>query len=252
MSAASIAADNSGFDRTLAAIADVDGWLTEAQARRLHDRARELGPGERVVEIGSYHGRSTIVLASALPDGGSLIAIDSHDGDNRGPRQVHGVWEEGQADLEVFRNNLRKSQVEDRVKHLRSRSDEALGMLDGGVDLLYIDGAHQFGAARRDIRSYGARVRDGGAMLVHDGFSSVGVTLALFSELAFSTRWRYSGRTGSLVEYRRVPTSRVANVRRHARSLPWFIRNVAIKLALVTRQRWAWRALGHEGERWPY
>src|SRR5258707_1232993 len=122
MSAASIAADN-GFDRTLAAIADVDGWLTEAQARLLHDRARAVEPGQCVVEIGSYHGRSTIVLASALVDGASVVAIDSHDGENRGPRQVHGVWEEGQADVETFQQNLKRSQVQDRVKHLRARSD---------------------------------------------------------------------------------------------------------------------------------
>jgi hypothetical protein len=251
MGAASIAADN-GFDRTLAAIAEVDGWLTEAQARLLHDRARALEPGDRVVEIGSYRGRSTIVLAGAVVDGVSLVAIDSHDGDNRGPRQVRGVWQEGQSDLDAFQENLKRSQVQDRVKHLRARSDQALSMLDGPVDLLYIDGAHQFRAARADIKEWGARVPLGGTMLVHDGFSSIGVTLALLSEQACSDRWRYAGRAGSLVEYRRVPAGRLGNLRAHARSLPWFLRNVAIKLALVTHQRWACRALGHEGDRWPY
>ena len=42
-------------------------------------------------------------------------------------------------------------------------------------------------------------------MLVHDAFSSVGVTLALLAECVFSPRWRYAGRTGSLAEYERVP-----------------------------------------------
>ena len=187
MSAGSLAAE-SGFDRSLAAIADVDGWLTEAQAKVLHDRASELQSGARVVEIGSYHGRSTIVLASALPEGAEVIAIDSHDGDNRGPQQVHGQWQQGQADCDRFRQNLRNSHVEHRVQHIRARSGDALGLAQGPIDLLYIDGAHQFRAARQDIHDWGARVTSGGTMLVHDGFSSIGVTLALLSEQSVQHR----------------------------------------------------------------
>ena len=43
----------------------VAGWLTEAQARCLWDAAGDVRGGGRIVEIGSFRGRSTIVLASA-------------------------------------------------------------------------------------------------------------------------------------------------------------------------------------------
>ena len=37
-----------GFDATLADVRDVEGWMTDAQARRLWDAAsRRLAPGDR-------------------------------------------------------------------------------------------------------------------------------------------------------------------------------------------------------------
>jgi predicted O-methyltransferase YrrM len=241
-----------GFVGALVAVRDVEGWLTEAQAQVLYDGAAALEPGAAIVEIGSYRGRSAIVLARAAPADVTVVAIDSHGGDNRGPRQVEGRLDEGQADHDAFLENIRRTGVESRIRHVRARSQDALALVPGSVGLLYVDGAHQYRAARDDIRRWGARVRPGGTMLVHDGFSSVGVTLALLRALATDEEWQYLGRTGSLVAYRRDRASRAANLRGHAAELPWFARNVAIKLGLVTRQRWACRALGHDGQQWPY
>ena len=85
--------------------------------------------------------------------------------------------------------------------------------------LLYVDGAHRYRPARADLAGWGRRVAPGGAMLVHDAFSSIGVTLALLTECVFSARWRYAGRTGSLAEYERVPVQGQARVRNVLRQL---------------------------------
>ncbi len=62
-------------------------------------------------------------------------------------------------------------------------------------------------------------------MLVHDAFSSVGVTLALLRTVMHSGAWRYEGRDGSLAEYhRRAPGGRVSNAARQLAQLPWFAR----------------------------
>ena len=53
------------FASTFEAVAGVQGWMTRAQAGRLWDAASRLGAGAQVVEIGSFHGRSAIVLACA-------------------------------------------------------------------------------------------------------------------------------------------------------------------------------------------
>ena len=56
-----------------------EGWLTDAQAERLRVRAAAAGAGT-IVEIGSFRGRSTIVLAGAAAPGASVVAIDPHAG----------------------------------------------------------------------------------------------------------------------------------------------------------------------------
>ncbi len=143
----------------------------------------------------------------------------------------------------------------DRIRHLRRPSQDALDEVDGDIDLLYIDGAHRYGPARDDIRDWGARVREGGTLLIHDSFSSIGVTLALVTQLFGGARFRYVGRSGSMTEYRRArlpPADRVRNGLRQTAQLPWFVRNVVIKVLIVARLGHLTRYLGHREPTWPF
>jgi SAM-dependent methyltransferase len=214
---------------------DVDGWLTEAQAQRLDRCARAVPGGGRIVEIGSFRGRSTIVLARAAGDGIEVVAIDPHLGSDRGPQEITAQPELGEEDTQLFRSNLERHGVLDRVRHVRMLSSEA--PLEDAIDLLYVDGAHRFAPARGDIVRWGARVRDGGTMLVHDSFSSIGVTLALLSCVAFSRRWRYAGRDGSLAQYVADGAGGPGSALRQLAQLPWFAYNVVLKVLTVLRIR---------------
>jgi hypothetical protein len=244
------------FETALAAAEGVEGWLSEGQARRLFDRAATVPQAGRIVEIGSYRGRSAIFLANATA-GAEVVAIDPHAGNDRGPQEIHGSASEGEADNRAFRDNLERAGVSGAVRHVRLPSQDALGTVEGPIDLLYVDGAHRLGPATEDIRRWGARVRPGGTMLVHDSFSSIGVTLALLRLLALGGEFLYVGRERSLAEYRRVakPLSaaeRLRNAARQAAQLPWFARNVLIKVAIVLRARPLLRLLGHDSLDWPY
>jgi predicted O-methyltransferase YrrM len=242
-----------GLRDALAAAAGVEGWLSDDQAARLWECARALRAPAMIVEIGSYRGRSAIVLAAAAAEGVEVVAIDPHAGNDRGPQRIHGTSAEGEADHQAFLANLRRAGVSDRVRHVRRPSQEALGAVARPVDLLYVDGAHRYGPARDDIARWGARVAPGGTMLVHDAFSAIGVTLAQLRLLCLSREFRYEGRTRSLAEYRREPVAaraRVANAARQLAQLPWFLRTLAVKFALVARARRLARALG--SEEWPY
>jgi predicted O-methyltransferase YrrM len=246
-----------GFDDALAAVRAVEGWLSDDQARVLWERARSVPPGGQIVEIGSYRGRSAIVMARAAAGGASIVAIDPHAGDDRGPQQIRGTADEGAADNAAFLANLERAGVTGAVRHVRRPSGDALGEVDGAIDLLYVDGAHRLGPARDDIARWGSRVRPGGTLLIHDAFSSIGVTLALASTLFAGRDYAYAGRKRSLAEYRRVATplraaERVRNAARQAAELPWFARNVLVKVALVLRLRPLARLLGHRSGDWPY
>jgi hypothetical protein len=234
----------------------VDGWFSPDQVDRVATAAATVPSGGRIVEIGSFRGRSTIAIARSAADGVEIVAIDPHAGNDRGPQEIEGFEEEAAQDHEVFLANLTKADVAERVRHVRRFSHEAHGEVGAPIDVLHIDGAHRFGPARDDIRTWGARVVPGGSMLIHDSFSSVGVTLALAASLLLSGRWRYMGRSRSLAEYRAEPVSglaRVANVGRQLAQVPWFVRNVVVKTLIVAKLGGVARALGHPAdEPWPY
>ena len=237
-------------------MSEVEGWLTEAQAQRLRERAAAAPARGPIVEIGSFRGRSTIVLARAA--NGPVVAIDPHAGSDRGPQEIAADAARGEADHAAFHGNLAAAGVAERVRHVRKPSADALGDVEGAVTLLYVDGAHRFGPARADVARWGARVAPGGTMLVHDAFSSIGVTGALLVECVARGGWRYSGRTGSLAEYERLasPLRGVARARDAARQLaelPWFARNVLFKVLIRAGQRPLAHRLGLPADmHWPY
>jgi hypothetical protein len=240
-------------DDVLDAVAGVEGWLSADQARRLYHAAARTQPGGQIVEIGSFRGRSTIVLACAAPDGVQIVAIDPHAGNDRGPQEIDGFAAEAATDHDVFNRNLAAAGVAFRVRHVRAFSDAAHGEVDGPIDTLYIDGAHRYAPARNDIRDWGRRVAPGGTMLIHDSFSSVGVTLAIMRLLMFGTGFRYVGRSRSLTEYRaEAPPSWVANTARQAAQLPWFAKNVLIKVLITLRLGEPLRRLTGWQPEWPY
>jgi predicted O-methyltransferase YrrM len=255
VSSAGAVAPATDFDDVLAQLNGVEGWLTEAQARSLWDAAAEVRDGGQIVEIGSFRGRSTIVLGSAAAPGVEVVAIDPHGGGDRGPQEITPDVRRGQEDFEAFRANLQRAGVLGRVRHVRLPSESALAEVQGGIDLLYVDGAHRYAPARADIAQWGARVSPGGALLIHDSFNAIGVMLAQLRLLVFSRGWRYRGRAGSLAVYRREPldtAGMAVNAARQLAGLAYFARNMAIKVALVARLRPVARLLGHGDEPWPY
>jgi hypothetical protein len=242
------------FDEVFDSVADVAGWMTRDQARTLWQQARPLAAGDRIVEIGSYQGRSAIMLASAAPEGVHVTCIDPHGGNDRGPQEIEGEFAEGQADHEAFLANLDAAGVHDRVDHLRMMSDDAVSEVPQGLAVMYIDGAHRFAPAHNDIKRWSAKVRPGGTLLIHDSWSSVGVTLALLVTLVPGRRFRYLGRAQSMAIYQRADLGgleRVANAGRQLRELGWFVRNVVLKAAILAKAKPLYPLLRSDGT-WPY
>jgi hypothetical protein len=212
-------------------VSALEGWLTEGQAERLR---RAAAGQDHVVEIGSFRGKSTIVMAEVAA--GGVVAIDPHLGSDRGPQEIEADQGRGDDDFATFHRNLQAAGVADRVRHVRLLSEEAHAAVDGPIDVLYVDGAHRYGPALADIRDWGARVRPGGRMLVHDSFSSIGVTLALLRQVVFNPRWRYVGRSRSLAEWEKAPAGPLSALRALA-SLPWFAYNVVLKVLVLAGLR---------------
>lgn len=218
----------------------IGGWLTEAQAATLWHEARAVPPGGLIVEIGSHQGRSTVVLAAAAPQA-RLVAIDPF---------VGGAMFGGLATREKFVANLERTGLAGRVELRQARSTELRPSWTEPIGFLYIDGKHDYWTLSDDLR-WSEFLPTGGRLCIHDAYSSIGVTLGLLRHVLFSPRLRYLDRTGSLARFEVAPVTRADRLRMLA-ELPWWLRNVGIKVLLRLRLYPLARLVGHAGRADPY
>ena len=135
-------------------------------------------------------------------------------------------------------------------------SNLAHDQVTGDIAVLYIDGAHRYAPALQDITEWGRRVRPGGTLLIHDSFSSIGVTGAIVRRLMFGRRFRYVGRARSMTIYHAdldgSRRSRAVNAIRQMAQLPWFVKNVVLKVLLSLGLGKVMKRLGRPAPEWPY
>jgi hypothetical protein len=196
--------------------------LRRDQALVLWDAARSVRPGGLVFEIGSHQGRSTLVLAAAARAAGAeIVAVDPF---------VEGRMFGGAGTRAAFEANLETAGLREVVRLVAEPSRALRPSWTGRIDMLYIDGKHDYWTVGDDLR-WAAHVPAGGVVLVHDAFSSVGVTLGLLRHVLPGRRLRYLGRTGSLARFEVAPPAARDRFRMLG-ELPWWLRNIAIKVGL--------------------
>ena len=118
------------------------------------------------------------------------------------------------------------------------------------VRLVYVDGKHDMWSCYDDM-GWSRFLQPGDTLLVHDAFSSLGVTLAVLRDTARGRRHRYVGRTGSLARFE-VARPSTRDRARVLREMPWFGRNLVVKVLLRLRARPVARLLGHHDVADPY
>ncbi|MEV6628594.1 class I SAM-dependent methyltransferase [Amycolatopsis sp. NPDC051106] len=220
----------------------VKGWMTRAQGEALWNAACRLEKGDVILEIGSHQGRSTIVLgAAARTVGATVIAVDPF---------VDGRLFGGSPTRQLFERHIRQAGLDDVVELVAGYSTELRPDWDRPLQLLYIDGKHDYWTYTDDLR-WSAHLPPDAEILVHDCFSSIGVTLGTIAKVLFGRRYTYVDRATSLARFRLSPPSTADRVRVLAQ-LPWFVRNVGIKVLLRLRLRPVARLFGHDSPYDPY
>lgn len=234
--------DQVGFESAWELARDIPGWLTREQAAVLWRAVRGLPSGAHVVEIGSHQGRSTVVLGRAAQAAGARVtAIDPF---------VDGRLFGGQPTRRRFETNVAAAGVDTAVTLLAEYSTRARPGWSDRIDLVYIDGKHDYWTFTDDLR-WSEFLAPDGEILVHDCFSSIGVTSGVLVKVLPSRRYTYLDRAGSLARFRlRRPGP--ADRLRVLGQLPWFSRNVLVKVLLRARLRPVTRLLGHAGPYDPY
>ncbi|KAF4749516.1 hypothetical protein FOZ62_013990 [Perkinsus olseni] len=131
----------------------------------LEEMAVHRGPNLAVVEIGVFSGHFSDFVLGALPNV-TLIGIDPYYGDD-------GTFPPELAHLDPVmvyeQTKERYSKYSERAKLWATTSKEASRVIpDESVDLIFIDGCHEYDCVREDIDLWLPKLRPGGIMSGHD------------------------------------------------------------------------------------
>lgn len=125
---------------------------------------RMIGP-RHVVELGTFQGGSTLVMAANMADGGRIVTVDLDPSQRE--RHEHGLGT-GLQEFDLgglFRGTRYESMIEQRFSNTLDLHAEDLV---GQADLVFIDADHSYAFVTRDTAKAMTFVRPGGWVLWHD------------------------------------------------------------------------------------
>ncbi|MPZ71872.1 MAG: class I SAM-dependent methyltransferase [Nitriliruptorales bacterium] len=161
-----------------AAFLAAPGFMPEDEGLALYAAAVEVAPLGPLVEIGSYCGRSTLLLAAAAATSGThVVTVDHH----RGSEEHQAGWEYHQPELvdptagridtlPTFRRVVATSGLESHVVAVVAAAQDLGRYWSTPVAMVFVDGSHTEESARRDYLTWSPHVMDGGFLAVHDVF----------------------------------------------------------------------------------
>ncbi|MFD9339183.1 class I SAM-dependent methyltransferase [Streptomyces sp. NPDC060028] len=165
---------------TLAAFEAAKGFMPVREGLALYEAAAQAAAalGLPLLEVGTYCGRSTLLLADAAREAGvAAITVDHH----RGSEEQQPGWEYhdptvvdpeiGLMDtLPTFRRTLHRAGLEDHVIAIVGRSPQVAAAWGGPLGLVFIDGGHTDEHATGDYEGWAPHVAVGGTLVIHDVF----------------------------------------------------------------------------------
>ena len=164
--------------RLFALAETVTGFMPAEEGHALYAAASRYLRGGIDVEIGTYCGKSTVLLGAAAAETGSVLyTVDHH----HGSEEHQAGWEfhdatmvdavSGRFDtLPVFRRTMDAAGLDDCVVAVVGSSPVVARGWRTPLELLFIDGGHSEQAANADFDGWAIWVKVGGALVIHDVF----------------------------------------------------------------------------------
>lgn len=142
----------------------IDGWLAADEAEWLFGQAC-LAPAGSIVEVGSYRGRSTVLLAQT---GKNVIAVDPLTPIQDQINQMVIT----ETDAYLFALNTK----EYPILWFQEKSETAANKVAPGIGMLYIDGDHTHPQPQLDFEYFSPKLVPGAFVAFHDFGGFEGVT----------------------------------------------------------------------------
>lgn len=174
----------------------LDGRLTVREAEFLACLPFLQAEG-RILEIGSFRGKSTILLASVSQQTGGprIVACDpfllvSHtDPKGTAARELP----------DIFRKNLQENGVADHIEFHQMKSSELAPRWEGRLKALWIDGDHTLEGATLDFELFRGHLAAGAVVCLHDVLNQHEGPVRVFAEkMLLSPHFPLCGLCGSI------------------------------------------------------
>jgi MMP 1-O-methyltransferase len=158
----------------------VPGYLLENEAKFLGVLAAITPARGAIVEIGSYRGRSTVMLAkiAAHYGLGPVVAIDPHNS----PILVNPDGSNRKSSYEDFLHSLREAGIDKSVEPHLAYSRDVSHHWTRPIRLLWIDGDHSYPGAKADFDGFFPHLAPNGVVALHDSLSNFEGPIRVFVE----------------------------------------------------------------------
>jgi hypothetical protein len=175
----------------------VPGFMVENEVRFLGTLAACTPAQGAIVEIGSFKGKSTVMLASVAGryGRGPVVAIDPHAGLSYLGTHVP----DQDPTFNEFLASIKSAGVEENVEVRRAFSRDAASGWNRPIRLLWIDGDHSYRGCKEDFDLFSPHFADGAVIALHDSLSAFEGPIRVFvEEVLRSDRFGPSGFVNSI------------------------------------------------------
>ena len=157
------------------------GFMPDDEGALLYRSAADRAPHGPLLEVGTYCGRSAILLGGAVREHGGAAGVAFTVDHHRGSEENQAGWEHHDASLvdpesglmdtlPVYRRTIAAAGLEDQVVAVLGRSTTVSAHWHTPLSLVFIDGGHAEEHAQNDYSGWAPWVMDGGFLVIHDVF----------------------------------------------------------------------------------
>lgn len=125
-----------------------------------------------IVEIGCAYGASTAVLLLNKPSQATLTSIDPFVPDSEGA--FIASYEKCSQNIKRILSDLKKFYIYQTWNLLKDFSYNVVEKWDQKIDLLFIDGNHQYDAVKKDFDQWLPHIKKSGYIIIHDSRRIIG------------------------------------------------------------------------------
>lgn len=123
--------------------------LTEPDIKTLFEEAKKVPENGVIVDIGTAEGGSAFMMSFGSKDSVKVYTIDPNESKS-------------------FLSHRDDWDLEEKLTYIIKTSEDAIEDVPKEIDLLFIDGIHNYEGVTNDFNWYGERVKKGGIIIFHD------------------------------------------------------------------------------------